>query len=93
MGKHANLTGAQRVARRRAALRAQGLRPKQFWLPDPRDPKVKADIDRAVAAINASEEEASITAFVDAANNELMATLPPYDWGDQPPATDGSKPA
>ncbi|MCY4431366.1 MAG: DUF3018 family protein, partial [Rhodospirillales bacterium] len=27
-------TSAQRVAKRRAALRAQGLRPVQIWVPD-----------------------------------------------------------
>ncbi|WP_457350232.1 antitoxin MazE-like protein [Sphingomonas sp. UYP23] len=28
------MTSAERVAKRRAALRARGLRPKTFWLPD-----------------------------------------------------------
>ena len=34
MGLHQNMTGAQRVARHRAAKRAQGLRLKQIWVPD-----------------------------------------------------------
>ena len=40
MGVHEPLTGAQRAARRRAVLRAKGLRPIQLWVQDLRDPKV-----------------------------------------------------
>jgi hypothetical protein len=36
------------MASRRERLRAQGLRPVQFWVPDLRDPKVLADIRRQV---------------------------------------------
>ncbi len=87
MGKHENLTGAQRTARYRAAKRAQGLRLKQFWVPDLRDPKVRTRIERAVAAINASDEEAAINAWLEQNYDELMASEPPYDWGeDGPPA-------
>ena len=32
------LSSAERVERRRAALRAQGLRPVQIWVPDTRAP-------------------------------------------------------
>jgi hypothetical protein len=39
-------TPQQRMASRRERLRAQGLRPVQFWVPDLRDPKVQADIRR-----------------------------------------------
>jgi hypothetical protein len=34
------------MAARRKKLRAQGLRPVQFWVPDLRDPKVRADLRR-----------------------------------------------
>ncbi len=51
MGVHETFTGAQRVAKRRAALRAQGLRPRQIWLPDLRDPKVRAEIQADAAAL------------------------------------------
>jgi hypothetical protein len=44
MGVREKMTGAERVAKRRAALRANGLRPRQIWLPDLRDPKVRADV-------------------------------------------------
>lgn len=37
----------QRVQKRRDALRAQGLRPVQLWLPDTRDPKFRADLAAA----------------------------------------------
>ena len=87
MGKHERLTGAERVARRRAALRAQGLRPKQFWLPNLRDPKVQKQIEAEVSAINASEDEATVMAWIDSLNTELLETLPPYEWGEQGPPT------
>ena len=74
MGVHENLTGAQRAARYRAAKRAQGLRLKQFWVPDVRNPKVLADIDRAVAAINRSMAESDDLAFI-----ESVRYLPPDD--------------
>ncbi len=51
MGAHENLTGAQRVAKRRAALRAQGLRPRQIWLPDLRDARVRQAIRADAAAL------------------------------------------
>ena len=53
MGVHENLTGAQRAAKRRAVLRAEGLRPRQIWLPDMRDPKVRAEIRADAAALAA----------------------------------------
>jgi hypothetical protein len=46
MGVH-GLSGAQR-ARFRAAKRAQGLRLKQIWVPDLRDPKVREQFRREV---------------------------------------------
>lgn len=74
MGKHETLTGAQRVAKRRAALRAQGLRPRQFWVPDLRDPKVRAKIERSVAAINRSLTESDDMDFI-----EAIRFVPPDD--------------
>jgi hypothetical protein len=85
MGKHERLTGAQRVAKRRAALRAQGLRLKQFWVPDVRNPKVRESIRRSIEIINTSREEADYLAWLDANYDELMASEPPYDWGDKEP--------
>src|SRR5687767_2137181 len=50
-GTHHSLTGAQRAARYRAAKRAQGLRLRQFWLPDLRDPAVRAAFAREAVEI------------------------------------------
>ncbi len=85
MGVHENLTGAQRAARYRAAKRAQGLRLKQVWVPDLRDPKVLAQIERGIAAINACKEEAEYNRWLDANFDELMADEPDYDWGPESP--------
>lgn len=92
MGRHENLSGAQRVARRRARLRAQGLRPKQFWLPDLRDPKVRETIRADAGALAAqSERFDGIMAEIEALSAELWENESPYDWGDDPrgaPETD-----
>ncbi len=39
-------TAVERMRARRQRLRAQGLRPVQFWVPDLRDPKVRTDLLR-----------------------------------------------
>ncbi len=85
MGVHENLTGAQRVARRRAFLRAQGLRTAQVWVADIADPKVREELDREVAEINASEDEVVMMQYIEWASREVMDSLPPYDWGSQGP--------
>ena len=43
MGIERPMTSAERVAKRRAALRAQGLRPKTFWLPDTATPEFQEE--------------------------------------------------
>ena len=78
MGVHENLTGAQRAARYRAAKRAQGLRLKQIWVPDLRDPKVREEIRREVEEINRRDRESGIMAEIEAMADEMMARLPPY---------------
>ena len=85
MGVHENLTGAQRAARYRAAKRAQGLRLKQIWVPDLRDPRVRDAIERGIAAINASKDEAEYNRWLDSNFDELMADEPDYDWGPNGP--------
>lgn len=40
------LTPAERTARWRAKMRAQGLRPKQIWVPDVHSPEFKAEARR-----------------------------------------------
>lgn len=85
MGVHENLTGAQRVAKRRETLRAQGLRPAQVWVDDIADPKVRDELEREVAEINASEDEIVIMQYLEWAGRELMDSLPPYYWGPEGP--------
>lgn len=91
MGAHESITGGQRVAKRRAALRAQGLRPKQIWLPDLRDPKVLAEVraDAAALAAQAHRWNDLLDDIEDMAA-EVLDHMPPYDWGDDPRA--GPKP-
>ena len=47
-------TSAQRVAKRRAALRAQGLRPIQIWVPDTRAPGFAEEYARQAAIAGAA---------------------------------------
>ncbi len=84
MGVHENLTGAQRAARYRAAKRAQGLRLKQIWVPDLRDPKVREDIRRSVAEINRRDRANGTLEYIESLADEMMASLPPYG-ADEPP--------
>ena len=53
------LSRAERVARRRAKLRAAGLRPVQKWLPDTRDPGFVEECLRQSRLIRDSETDAS----------------------------------
>ncbi len=45
---------AQRVAKRRATLRAQGLRPVQIWIPDTRAPGFAEECARQAAIADAA---------------------------------------
>jgi hypothetical protein len=80
MGVHQTLTGAQR-----AAKRAQGLRLTQIWVPDLRDPKVLAKIERGIASINADKDEAGYNRWLDQNFDDLMADEPPCDLGGKLP--------
>jgi hypothetical protein len=44
-------TPRQRMQLRRRRLRAQGLRPVQHWVPDLRDPRIRAEIRREAALL------------------------------------------
>ena len=63
-------TPQQRMAARRDRLRAQGLRPVQHWVPDVRDPKVRADLRRQAKLMAQHPENDAIDAWNEAA----------YDW-------------
>lgn len=62
----AKQSSREKVARHRAKLRAQGLRPVTFWVPDTRTPEFKAEAHRQSLAIARSEYEAEDQAFIEA---------------------------
>jgi hypothetical protein len=66
-------TPQQRMASRRERLRAQGLRPVQFRVPDLRDPKVQADIRRQAKIMAQHPENDAIDEWLDAIRD-------PSDW-------------
>ena len=53
------LSRAERVARRRAKLRASGLRPVQLWLPDTRDLKFIDECRRQSRLLREGENAAT----------------------------------
>ena len=53
------MSRAERVARRRAKLRAAGLRPVQTWVPDTRDPHFVEECRRQSGLIRDSETDVS----------------------------------
>lgn len=77
MGFEKPLTGAQRTARHRAALRAQGLRPRTFWLPDTQTTSFREQAQRDVARLWELEgPDAEAMAFVQAMMDEVLRDLP-----------------
>lgn len=79
MGYETPKSSAERVAKRRAALRAQGLRPKTFWLPDTRTPEFRSAATRACMAIDEAWEREGLQGWMDAMVDEVLADLPPPD--------------
>jgi len=73
-------TPQQRMQARRERLRAQGLRPVQHWVPDLRDPKVRAKLREDGKLLAQHPENDAIDAWVEAMYD--WDGLPPYDWGD-----------
>lgn len=47
----------EKVARHRARRRADGMRLVQFWVPDTRDPAVRAELGRQIATFDPDDEE------------------------------------
>ena len=61
-------SAAQRVRKRRAALRRAGLRPVQIWVPDTRRPGFAAECRRQSRLVaEADRADADLAAFMDAA--------------------------
>ncbi len=83
MGAELPLTSTERSRRYRAALRAKGLRPRTFWLPDMSSPEWKAEIARSCAAIDkAWDEDKELQDWVDAVNADTLADIPPPEGWD-----------
>jgi hypothetical protein len=59
----------EKVRQHRERLRAQGLRPVQFWVPDIRTDAFQAEARRQALAVAASDEEPADQAFVDAVSD------------------------
>jgi hypothetical protein len=49
-------TAQERMSARRQRLREQGLRPVQHWVPDLRDPRVRAQVRREAALLSKPHE-------------------------------------
>lgn len=70
------LTSNERSARRRAALRAQGLRPRTFWLPNPASSEFQEQARRDCEYLWRSvPDDVEAMAFVEAMTDELLADL------------------
>lgn len=69
-GKPKPLTARQRMTARRARLRAEGLRPVQHWVPDLRNPKVKAQLRREAKAMARHPANSVVDDWIEAV----------YDW-------------
>lgn len=59
-------TARERMSARRNRLRAQGLRPVQHWVPDLRDPQVRADLQRQGRLLGRHPENDPIDAWIEA---------------------------
>lgn len=59
-------TARERMAARRERLRTRGLRPVQHWVPDLRDPKVRADLLRQGRLLAQHPESDEIDAWIEA---------------------------
>jgi Protein of unknown function (DUF3018) len=56
----------EKVRAHRARLRAQGLRPIQFWVPDVRSPEFLAEAKRQCLLLNASAQDKEDMDFIEA---------------------------
>ncbi|MGA2891953.1 MAG: antitoxin MazE family protein [Xanthobacteraceae bacterium] len=54
------------MSARRKRLRAQGLRPVQHWVPDVRDPRVRADLRRQGRLLGQQPKTDPIDAWIEA---------------------------
>lgn len=61
---------AVRVRAHRERLRAQGLRPVQFWVPDVRSPQFAQQAHDQSLAVATSDQESDDQAFIDALGDD-----------------------
>jgi len=67
-------TSSERVAKRRRALRANGLRPIQIWIPDTRVPGFAEECRRqSLLVAEADRNDPGLMAFMDAAWLDLFS--------------------
>ena len=75
-------TSAQRVAKRRTALRAQGLRPVQIWVPDTRAPGFAEECARQAAIADAANRaDPELVQFEEAAAADIAEDLDALEGG------------
>lgn len=55
----------ERMRIRRERLRTRGLRPVQFWVPDLRNPRMRAAIRKEAASLSAHPENALLDAWIE----------------------------
>lgn len=60
-----------KVRAHRARLRAQGLRPVQYWLPDVNSPEFKARLRQECLAIAASADEKDVMDLLESVRDEV----------------------
>ena len=60
-------TAQDRMRARRVRLQAQGLRPVQHWVPDLRNPRIRAAIGREAALLSQHPENSAIDDWIEAA--------------------------
>lgn len=60
-----------KVARHRERLRAAGLRPVQFWVPDTRSPEFAAEIKRQCLSLRGDSTEAEVLRFTEEAASHV----------------------
>lgn len=69
---------ADRVKRRRDALRKEGLRPIQIWAPDTRRPGFAAECRRQSEVVaEADRNDPGLSEFLDAALLDMLKTTDP----------------
>ena len=70
-------TSREKVARHRARRRADGMRLVQFWVPDTRDPKVRAELARQARLIDSGSDFEETMRWIEA--NSIFDTEWPKD--------------